>query len=86
MTTSSLDEVYEAVQSRDLLSIIQLFAEGVELLLPLPEPVKVGWTLDLSIITSTLMSWLSLKEEVSVCLSVQRPGGPKVCKEIFGVF
>ncbi|XP_027147263.1 arf-GAP with SH3 domain, ANK repeat and PH domain-containing protein 1 isoform X3 [Larimichthys crocea] len=38
--TGSLDEVYEAVQSRDLLSIIQLYAEGVELLQPLPEPGK----------------------------------------------
>ncbi|KAM9349484.1 arf-GAP with SH3 domain, ANK repeat and PH domain-containing protein 1a [Symphorus nematophorus] len=38
--TSSVDEVYEAMQSRDLLSIIQLYAEGVELLQPLPEPGK----------------------------------------------
>ncbi|XP_040001374.1 arf-GAP with SH3 domain, ANK repeat and PH domain-containing protein 1a isoform X2 [Xiphias gladius] len=36
--TSKLDELYEAVRSRDLLSIIQLYAEGVELLQPLPEP------------------------------------------------
>ncbi|XP_076601035.1 arf-GAP with SH3 domain, ANK repeat and PH domain-containing protein 1a isoform X1 [Chaetodon auriga] len=36
--TSRLDEVYEVVKSRDLLSIIQLYAEGVELLQPLPEP------------------------------------------------
>ncbi|XP_068196350.1 arf-GAP with SH3 domain, ANK repeat and PH domain-containing protein 1a [Antennarius striatus] len=35
-----LDEVDEAVQSRDLLAVIQLFAEGVELLQPLPEPGK----------------------------------------------
>ncbi|KAI3374825.1 hypothetical protein L3Q82_021040 [Scortum barcoo] len=40
MATSRLDEVYEAVQSRDLLSIIQLYAEGVELLQPLPEHDK----------------------------------------------
>lgn len=52
MATSRLDEVYEAVRSRDLLSIIQLYAEGVELLQPFPEPGKVGWTLYLSIITS----------------------------------
>ncbi|XP_071347225.1 arf-GAP with SH3 domain, ANK repeat and PH domain-containing protein 1a isoform X2 [Trachinotus anak] len=38
--TSRLDRLYEAVQSRDLLSIIQLYAEGVELLQPLPEPGK----------------------------------------------
>ncbi|XP_042284332.1 arf-GAP with SH3 domain, ANK repeat and PH domain-containing protein 1a isoform X2 [Thunnus maccoyii] len=38
--TSRLDDVYEAVRSRDLLSIIQLYAEGVELLQPLPEPGK----------------------------------------------
>ncbi|KAL7386457.1 hypothetical protein ABVT39_008662 [Epinephelus coioides] len=40
MVTSGLNEVYEAVRSRDLLSIIQLYAEGVELLQPLPEPGK----------------------------------------------
>ncbi|XP_049455228.1 arf-GAP with SH3 domain, ANK repeat and PH domain-containing protein 1a isoform X1 [Epinephelus fuscoguttatus] len=40
MVTSRLNEVYEAVRSRDLLSIIQLYAEGVELLQPLPEPGK----------------------------------------------
>nr|XP_046265471.1 arf-GAP with SH3 domain, ANK repeat and PH domain-containing protein 1a isoform X2 [Scatophagus argus] len=38
--TRGLYEVYEAVQSRDLLSIIQLYAGGVELLQPLPEPGK----------------------------------------------
>ncbi|XP_036940768.1 arf-GAP with SH3 domain, ANK repeat and PH domain-containing protein 1a isoform X4 [Acanthopagrus latus] len=38
MASSGLEEVCEAVQSRDLLSIIQLYAEGVELLQPLPEP------------------------------------------------
>uniref|UniRef100_A0A671Z4Y3 ArfGAP with SH3 domain, ankyrin repeat and PH domain 1a n=1 Tax=Sparus aurata TaxID=8175 RepID=A0A671Z4Y3_SPAAU len=38
MATSGLEELCEAVQSRDLLSIIQLYAEGVELLQPLPEP------------------------------------------------
>uniref|UniRef100_A0A667XZK8 ArfGAP with SH3 domain, ankyrin repeat and PH domain 1a n=1 Tax=Myripristis murdjan TaxID=586833 RepID=A0A667XZK8_9TELE len=36
--TSRLAELYEAVRSRDLLSIIQLYAEGAELLEPLPEP------------------------------------------------
>nr|XP_018534570.1 arf-GAP with SH3 domain, ANK repeat and PH domain-containing protein 1a [Lates calcarifer] len=40
--TSGLDELYEAVRSRDLLSIIQLYAEGVELLQPLPEPGQEG--------------------------------------------
>uniref|UniRef100_A0A3B4TT38 ArfGAP with SH3 domain, ankyrin repeat and PH domain 1a n=1 Tax=Seriola dumerili TaxID=41447 RepID=A0A3B4TT38_SERDU len=40
MVTSRLDKLYDAVQSRDLLSIIQLYAEGVELLQPLPEPGK----------------------------------------------
>ncbi|XP_056247424.1 arf-GAP with SH3 domain, ANK repeat and PH domain-containing protein 1a isoform X1 [Seriola aureovittata] len=40
MATSRLDKLYDAVQSRDLLSIIQLYAEGVELLQPLPEPGK----------------------------------------------
>lgn len=42
MATSGLEELCEAVQSRDLLSIIQLYAEGVELLQPLPEPGQVG--------------------------------------------
>ncbi|XP_074543942.1 arf-GAP with SH3 domain, ANK repeat and PH domain-containing protein 1a [Halichoeres trimaculatus] len=37
---SGLDQVWEAVQSRDLLSVIQLYAEGVELLRPLPEHGK----------------------------------------------
>uniref|UniRef100_A0A8C4F1K2 Arf-GAP with SH3 domain, ANK repeat and PH domain-containing protein 1 n=1 Tax=Dicentrarchus labrax TaxID=13489 RepID=A0A8C4F1K2_DICLA len=40
MAASRLDDVYEVVRSRDLLSIIQLYAEGVELLQPLPEPGK----------------------------------------------
>lgn len=40
--TGGLEEVDEAVQSRDLLSVIQLFAEGVELLQPLPELGQVG--------------------------------------------
>lgn len=43
MATSGLQEVFEAVRSRDLLSVIQLYAEGVELLQPLPDPGKVGW-------------------------------------------
>uniref|UniRef100_A0A7N6ABU4 ArfGAP with SH3 domain, ankyrin repeat and PH domain 1a n=1 Tax=Anabas testudineus TaxID=64144 RepID=A0A7N6ABU4_ANATE len=47
--TSRLDELYEAVQSQDLLSIIQLFAEGVDLLQPLPEQGNVGWNLHLSV-------------------------------------
>ncbi|XP_044075493.1 arf-GAP with SH3 domain, ANK repeat and PH domain-containing protein 1a isoform X3 [Siniperca chuatsi] len=39
-STSRSDDVYEVVRSRDVLSIIQLYAEGVELLQPLPEPGK----------------------------------------------
>ncbi|XP_029970667.1 arf-GAP with SH3 domain, ANK repeat and PH domain-containing protein 1-like [Salarias fasciatus] len=38
--SSGLDELNEAVHSRDLLSIVQLFAEGVELLQPLHEAGK----------------------------------------------
>nr|XP_020466006.1 arf-GAP with SH3 domain, ANK repeat and PH domain-containing protein 1-like isoform X2 [Monopterus albus] len=38
--TSMLDDLYEAVRSRDLLSVIQLYAEGAELLQPIPEPGK----------------------------------------------
>ena len=36
-------ELFEAVQSRDLLALIQVYAEGVELMEPLPEagPVSV---------------------------------------------
>lgn len=30
-------ELFEAVQSRDLLALIQVYAEGVELMEPLPE-------------------------------------------------
>lgn len=45
MATSGLQEVFEAVRSRDLLSVIQLYAEGVELLQPLPDPTKVSWLL-----------------------------------------
>uniref|UniRef100_A0A7N8YC69 ArfGAP with SH3 domain, ankyrin repeat and PH domain 1a n=1 Tax=Mastacembelus armatus TaxID=205130 RepID=A0A7N8YC69_9TELE len=35
-----LDELFEVIRSRDLLSIIQLYAEGAELLQPLPGPGK----------------------------------------------
>uniref|UniRef100_A0A3Q0R0Y4 ArfGAP with SH3 domain, ankyrin repeat and PH domain 1a n=1 Tax=Amphilophus citrinellus TaxID=61819 RepID=A0A3Q0R0Y4_AMPCI len=35
--SSRLDELNEAVRSRDLLSLIQLYTQGVELLQPLPE-------------------------------------------------
>ncbi|XP_029283548.1 arf-GAP with SH3 domain, ANK repeat and PH domain-containing protein 1-like, partial [Cottoperca gobio] len=38
--SSRLREVYEAVRSRELLSIIQLYAEGGEQLQPIPEPAK----------------------------------------------
>lgn len=44
MASDGLEELREAVRTRDLLSIIQLYAEGVELLQPLPDPGKVGWT------------------------------------------
>lgn len=71
MATSRLDEVYEAVRSRDLLSLIQLCAEGVELLQPLPEPGKVGRMLHLSVITSSWTSGLSIKDEAPVCSCVQ---------------
>lgn len=35
-------ELLEAVQSRDLLSLIQVYAEGVELMEPLPELGQVS--------------------------------------------
>lgn len=35
-------ELFEAVQSRDLLSLIQVYAEGVELMEPLPEVGQVS--------------------------------------------
>lgn len=44
MASDGLEELREAVRTRDLLSIIQLYAEGVELLQPLPDPGKVCWT------------------------------------------
>ncbi|XP_041670047.1 arf-GAP with SH3 domain, ANK repeat and PH domain-containing protein 1 isoform X1 [Cheilinus undulatus] len=34
---AKMNELFEAVQSRDLLSLIQVYAEGVELMEPLPE-------------------------------------------------
>ncbi|XP_075878297.1 arf-GAP with SH3 domain, ANK repeat and PH domain-containing protein 1a [Nelusetta ayraudi] len=40
MASDGLEELREAVRTRDLLSIIQLYAEGVELLQPLPDPGK----------------------------------------------
>ncbi|XP_062337632.1 arf-GAP with SH3 domain, ANK repeat and PH domain-containing protein 1a isoform X3 [Osmerus eperlanus] len=38
--TSRQGELYEAVRSRDLLSLVQLYAEGAELMEPLPEAGK----------------------------------------------
>lgn len=35
-------ELFEAVQSRDLLALIQVYAEGVELMEPLPEAGPVS--------------------------------------------
>lgn len=35
-------ELFEAVQSRDLLALIQVYAEGVELMEPLPEVGQVS--------------------------------------------
>ncbi|XP_036377234.1 arf-GAP with SH3 domain, ANK repeat and PH domain-containing protein 1 isoform X1 [Megalops cyprinoides] len=37
---AKMSELYEAVKSRDLLALIQVYAEGVELMEPLPEPVQ----------------------------------------------
>lgn len=36
-----MSELYEAVRSRDLLALIQVYAEGVELMEPLPEAGQV---------------------------------------------
>lgn len=44
MASNGLEELCEAVRTRDLMSVIQLYAEGVELHQPLPDPGKVGWT------------------------------------------
>ena len=41
MATGRVAEVYDAVRSRDLLSLIKLYAEGAELLEPLPDAEKV---------------------------------------------
>ncbi|XP_059915138.1 arf-GAP with SH3 domain, ANK repeat and PH domain-containing protein 1a isoform X2 [Gadus macrocephalus] len=40
MATGRVAEVYDAVRSRDLLSLIKLYAEGAELLEPLPDAEK----------------------------------------------
>lgn len=69
MATSGLQEVFEAVRSRDLLSVIQLYAEGVELLQPLPDPTKVSWLL--------LLDVRRVREAVTFCRlpSISRLGG-----------
>lgn len=59
MANSGLQEVFEAVRSRDLLSVIQLYAEGVELLQSLPDPSKVGWHFFLDV--------RRVREEVTFC-------------------
>ncbi|CAL8368301.1 unnamed protein product [Boreogadus saida] len=41
MATGRVAEVYDAVRSRDLLSLIKLYAEGAELLEPLPDAEKM---------------------------------------------
>lgn len=38
---AKLNELQEAVKSRDLLALIQVYAEGVELMEPLPEAGQV---------------------------------------------
>lgn len=47
MASNGLEELCEAVRTRDLMSVIQLYAQGVELLQPLPDPGKVGCTVEL---------------------------------------
>ena len=47
MATGRVAEVYDAVRSRDLLSLIKLYAEGAELLEPLPDAEKVWLALAL---------------------------------------
>lgn len=44
MASDGLEELCKAVRAKDLMTVIQLYAEGVELLEPLPDPDKVGWT------------------------------------------
>lgn len=39
-------ELFEAVQTRDLLALIQVYAEGVELMEPLPEAGPVSLTFE----------------------------------------
>lgn len=41
---AKLSELLEAVKSRDLLALIQVYAEGVELMEPLLEPGQVSWS------------------------------------------
>lgn len=40
-SSAKLNELLEAVRSRDLLALIQVYAEGVELMEPLLEPGQV---------------------------------------------
>lgn len=42
LASNGMEELREAVRTRDLLSIIQLYAEGVDLLQPLPDSGKVS--------------------------------------------
>lgn len=42
--SAKMIELFEAVQSRDLLALIQVYAEGVELMEPLPETGPVSLT------------------------------------------
>lgn len=42
-------ELFEAVQSRDLLALIQVYAEGVELMEPLPEVGPVSGRLSVGV-------------------------------------
>lgn len=63
-------ELFEAVQSRDLLSLIQVYAEGVELMEPLPEAGQVRPT-------QRSHGYLSVH---TVCLNV----GAKVSETLIG--
>lgn len=51
--SAKMIDLFEAVQSRDLLSLIQVYAEGVELMEPLPEVGPVSPQANISHIKRT---------------------------------
>lgn len=82
-SSAKLNELLEAIKSRDLLALIQVYAEGVELMEPLLEPGQ-----ELGRQLFTLLSgpqtrrlsiwWISLSKTVGTWIS-RRPWGIRCC-------